>query len=430
MIVVTRLSADDEESSEETSDESEKAASDDTGSDSQDSSDSDTQDTSSNDGGIKLLEDGTVKISDTIYNISEEFSDDIIPDGFSRADITVDDDTKSGMKNEFSTVSLLYLVSQSDSLDTRLCVIDEQSGELENYLRMTFNDKYVIAIPRPSDIDIPDDYNKITLNINDVDVYVYESAYGGAFYLFYGADDEGGSCWYQYDSKDGTYQRYNEDLSLLADSNSEYVEKSYDELKEKYDSLKSRLRIILIISVIIILVLLVLMIKFLRESMNTPKQDGVWAHKIDDEPNADESELGYDDPDDGDEFLDEIEDENDEEEQYLGNINENDLQYSNDFIRADNYDEQAQSTMQYDSELEFASGDYMQNDDYNEQIDQDYIQDEAPDQISQDYLMDYEDEVDNKDNTLADEEEYDDPKPELKSFTTPGGLDILDLNDL
>ncbi|WP_176762266.1 cadherin-like beta sandwich domain-containing protein [Eubacterium oxidoreducens] len=240
----------------------------------------------SSESAITYQEDGTFLIDDATYNVSQDFTDDKIPSGFARA--TVDIGTElTGMQDSASGVKLLYLVNAADANDTRYIVVDETAESYENYLKLESDDHYVIVTPVPIEGTVPDNYTKASLEVKGVTLTLYEPSTGGAFYLFYGVNQEGTGAWYQYDASEETYQRYNEDLSLTT-ANSEYISSAYDELKEKYEDLQGHYRVLMGIAFAAIVAIIILVINRLIRGRQEDDEE-------DDEEKEDKSVLDFGD---------------------------------------------------------------------------------------------------------------------------------------
>ncbi len=258
-IVLTREAAD------STTEETEETTEEDTTSDSVTAG-------SSEEAAITYQDDGTFLIDEKTYNVSQDFSDDKILDGFEKATVTLGSEL-TGMQDSASGVKVLYLVNASDSTDTRYIVVDETAESYENYLKMSSGDYYVIAVPLPIEATVPDNYSKASLDVKGVTLTLYEPSTGGEFYLFYGVNEDGTGAWYQYDATEESYQRYNEDLTLSA-ANSEYVSNAYDELKEKYTDLQGHYRLVLILAFAAIVALIVVIVNiFLRRNRDDEDEE-------------------------------------------------------------------------------------------------------------------------------------------------------------
>ncbi len=251
-IVVTRKEA---SSSPKSNSDAENTKSDETDSSSKTN---EVTSTSSEDAEIVYQEDGSFLIDGKTYKVSEDFASDKLLAGFEKASVEIGS-KYTGMQDKSSKVKVLFLTGKKDSADTRYIVVDETAQDYENYVKLTSGDHYCILVPLPIEGTVPDGYSKVSLEVAGVSVNLYEPTNGGGFYLFYGVNQEGTATWYQYDATEGTYQRYNEDLAV-AGENSEYIEKSYTNLKKDYNDLQMRHKICLFASLVIGIVLLIIVI--------------------------------------------------------------------------------------------------------------------------------------------------------------------------
>ena len=110
-----------------------------------------------------------------------------------------------------------------------------------------------------------------------------EAAYNAEsdFYLFYGMDDTGVSGWYQYDAKQGTYQRFNQDAIIPADTGKNYdmLLKSYNELDERYDDVRTRDRRLIGALIFVSVVLLLLVVNFILKVRELKLDEGASYHE-------------------------------------------------------------------------------------------------------------------------------------------------------
>lgn len=233
--------------------------------------DTDTQYTS----GDSIIIDGTA------YKISEGFTDDQIPEGFKRAPFEYKGSPYEGIVFEDGHLGMYYMVN--DAGEGRFFVYDADRDKFYPYVRLSSGDHFIILMVVPNAVIPPDNYEETTLTIGDVSgimAYQYtggedaeivkvETEEGKAadvgqldFYIFYGMDSTGVSGWYQYDVKQGTYQRFNEDALSSGKPSEDYesLTKSYNELNDRFKTTKTKDRRLIAIMIFVLVVLLIIIL--------------------------------------------------------------------------------------------------------------------------------------------------------------------------
>lgn len=246
------------------------------------------EDTSGEDGTPDASGDGIV-IDGAAYQISEEFKDEDIPADFERADFEYKGKPYKGISFRHGHLGMYYLSNEAG--ESKFFVYDADRDKFYPYVRLNSGDHYIILMVVPNAAIPPDNYKEATVAIGDwaaVSAYQFagpadkeivkfdnpeeEAAYNAEsdFYLFYGMDDTGVSGWYQYDAKQGTYQRFNQDAIIPADTGQNYdmLLKSYNELDERYDQVRTKDRRLigsLVFGAVVLLLLVINLILKVRE---------------------------------------------------------------------------------------------------------------------------------------------------------------------
>ena len=180
-------------------------------------------------------------------------------------------------------------------------------------MRLNSGEHYIILMTVPNGVIPPENYKEEPLVLeNGVSVPAYQYAgdedteivksengdgelvSGGQsdFYIFYGMDATGVTCWYQYDSLQKTYQRFNEEAVSSEDASEDYetLANSYKELKERQKKTKisdRRLIAILIfvsVSLLILIVNLLLKIRDLKSDEEGDEEKAARKEKKNREP--------------------------------------------------------------------------------------------------------------------------------------------------
>ena len=152
--------------------------------------------------------------------------------------------------------------------------------EDEKIVKLYHGTNYVIALALPGDIVLPDTYIETSVLLENGDSFsAYREEGGedeaGAFFLFYGVNQEGAESWYRYDSGEGTYQRTTlnfdeEDTSV--DENMAYLQNEYNALAERYNEEKTFSRNTISILIFVIAVLVIIIINLLLRGRGRKKE--------------------------------------------------------------------------------------------------------------------------------------------------------------
>lgn len=237
---------------------------------------------------------GMIEIDGVSYSISDEFSDADIPAGFSRANFEYKGTPHVGVIFDAGHVGMYYMASEAG--DKKFFIYDSDRDRFYPYVRLSSGEHFIILMVVPNGVIPPDNYEEATLAIGDVSnipAYQYvggedteivkletedgEVTEGNAadFYLFYGIDAEGAFGWYQYDIKQGTYQRFNEAVTGSASPSESYqtLAKSYKELDERQRETKAKDRRLIAVLIFVAVVLLIVVINLLLKIRDLKSED-------------------------------------------------------------------------------------------------------------------------------------------------------------
>lgn len=228
----------------------------------------------------------SVTVNGVGYQISEKFSEEDIPMDFAASTITCHENTYNGVSFSKGSLRLLWMVSQDagDSADKgRFFVYDEARDTFYPFVSFSNGEKYVIALMAPVDFAMPETYLQTSLEVgagNAISVYQKtsdeESEIASEFYVFYGVNDEGTENWYQYDAREGTYQRLAGEITdpdeVASSDEFAYLQEEYTALSEEYKDAKESARTQLAILIFVIVVLVIVIINLLIHRFG--KHDG------------------------------------------------------------------------------------------------------------------------------------------------------------
>ena len=227
-----------------------------------------------------------VVIDGVNYTISSTIPDDVIPEGFSRADFEYKGAPYQGIMFDSGYLGMYYLVNEAG--EGKFFIYDTNRDRFYPYVRLQNGEHFIILMVVPNGVIPPDNYEETALTIGDVsNISAYQYAGGddkeivkvedengettsnetSDFYIFYGMDATGISCWYQYDIKQGTYQRFNEEAVSSGDTKEEYeaLSKSYKELDERQKATKAKDRRLIAVLIFVSVVLLIVIVNLIMK---------------------------------------------------------------------------------------------------------------------------------------------------------------------
>ena len=215
--------------------------------------------------------DGDYIIDGVEYVVSERFSEDEIPSGFSKTTLQIHGKTYDEITD--GSLTLIYL-KPADNVDGdgEFYVYDEELDRVSKYAVLG-SSGYYITVSKPD--ELPSDQlvkTKITVGGEQFKVYQFGDEMSD-FYFAYGTDQDGNTGWYSYDSAKETIQRANEGLLTTAASALETAEQEATpgvtkpkkppfDASNLLDSLTSS-RTMLAIGIFVLVVLLVIVLDIL-----------------------------------------------------------------------------------------------------------------------------------------------------------------------
>lgn len=152
----------------------------------------------------------TVKIDKKSYTVVRNAGKIETPVGYKATTVTIDKNEIAAYESEITNLTLVVLKDE----DGAFVLATYEAGKYELYQQLTSTDIVLCILEPAKSVEIPSGYEKTTVTINDIkiDAWKLKDTKKTTFYLIYGMDVEtGGKGFYQYDSKDKTLQRFNND---------------------------------------------------------------------------------------------------------------------------------------------------------------------------------------------------------------------------
>ncbi|MFV0465627.1 MAG: cadherin-like beta sandwich domain-containing protein [Lachnospiraceae bacterium] len=268
---------------------------------------------------VTVTGDGIV-VGSNSYQISDEFTEEDIPEGFVASEIQYNSEMYQGAIYEKGQIGVLYLVNIADNTDKGFYVYDMNSDSFYPLIRVTVGmSELILMNPTPGNLP-PLNYIEADLNYKDIGTikaFVYDTATANneeilresitettetadteavteavteaaatettssdTFYLVFAIDETGSMGWYQYDTVQDTFQRLNTQLIPEETDNTsiESLQASLTTLSEKYETLRTNNRRMLVIGIFLFAILIIVIINLIlkiRDNRVDPSQKAV-----------------------------------------------------------------------------------------------------------------------------------------------------------
>ncbi|MEF9941982.1 MAG: cohesin domain-containing protein [Lachnospiraceae bacterium] len=177
-----------------------------------------------------------VEVNGAKYTFSDAFSEALIPPGFKTAELTYEGTPHKVVQQEASGIYLGYLIDAEKNGDFFL--YQDETATFSPFEQVMISDTtYIILLNDEKAVTLPKTYQKVKLTMNGKEFPAWQDSTQDGYYVVYAVNGDGKKGLYQYDSKEGTYQRYIEKVKTeKAKSNSMFgklttiLEKNMDKL--------------------------------------------------------------------------------------------------------------------------------------------------------------------------------------------------------
>ena len=230
---------------------------------------------------IKDVASGTsVTIDGQEYTLSGDFSDSMIPAGFTAGEITYNDSTYKGAVQEKTGLQMTYLVDGDGKGD--FWMYDSSDSSFSPAEQVVISDTYSIVIfDAGSKVSMPSKYSKGNLEINGKTFEIWDEPDRDGFYVLYAVNNDGEESLYLYDSVEHTYQRMETPKS--ATTPDKKSANKFDAILEKIsDHLIWFVAAAAVIVILLVIFLLVSVVKL--HNRNRELDDLYDEYELDDEP--------------------------------------------------------------------------------------------------------------------------------------------------
>ena len=308
-------------------------------------SDGENKDGEAASGGLQVQIDGKT------YTVNENFSEAVIPNGFTATEMQLDGKTTKAMLQESSGQYLFYLEDSEGNSDYFLYSTDD--GSFSQTQVVDVNSELSLYLMDHKDKEgLPAEYKETTTDIGGKVFTAWQNVSQKEYYLVYALSSEGTKGYYQYDTTERTYQRYTVPVVEKKESTGSLTEKVMGFL-EKY------LTIIMCVVwgafLLLLIIIIVLGIKLSRRNrelddlydeydLDGDTDDGQSMPRVN--KKSRDQFVGYDDEDDEDydDDFDEYEDDEYEDDSY-DEYDDNDFEeYDDEYLDEEYEDNSAKKT--------------------------------------------------------------------------------------
>jgi len=192
-----------------------------------------------------------VKVDDKDYTIVKKNNDTIDKlEYYQESTIKIDDMDVVSYKNEKSGITLVIL--KNNDGEVNYYIYDESKGTYQLYKEYKIGNISLNILSMNEEV-LPDGYKKYSLTIGDEKIDGYKLNKDSNFYLINAMNVENGEkSLYLYDEKEGTIQRYNDEISKYSTAFANELIKNYKEYKKYFYIALSALGAVIIVLVVVL----------------------------------------------------------------------------------------------------------------------------------------------------------------------------------
>ena len=167
----------------------------------------DTED-QSEDSKTTVADGPVVKVNGKKYVVGSEFSEELIPDGFKKGEMTFEGSKYTVITQEASGINAMYLTEKSSG-DSDFFLYNSDDGSFSPFEEVEIaKDRYIIPLMNDGKLKLSSRYQKTTLTLNGKEFDTWQNTKDAEYYIVYALNSDGEKTTYRYDTTDGTYQKY------------------------------------------------------------------------------------------------------------------------------------------------------------------------------------------------------------------------------
>lgn len=286
----------------------------------------------------RVLGQESIDIGGVYYAIYENFTDALIPAGFSRTTVQYAGVEHSAIRQDSSGKVILFMITGEE--DPIMVLYNESDSTFVRAERVDVSEHFYIFVLSAADgSTLPEEFYETSLSLHGVNFPAWQNMEATDFYLIYALSSGGVEGFYQYDAVDSTYQRYVASQSQVIEPEEEEDDSTLGKVEKIItDNLLILAVAVAVIVAILFIIIIILSVKLGRR--NAELEDMYVGDEDDNKPNVKkksrEQFVRYDDGDDAED--DYLEDDFDEPE-YDDDYDDSDAEYDDEYYD-DDYDEE------------------------------------------------------------------------------------------
>lgn len=149
-----------------------------------------------------------VKVNGKKYVVGSEFSEELIPEGFKKGEMTFEGSKYTVITQESSGISAMYLTEKSSG-DADFFLYNSDDGSFSPFEEVEIaKDRYIIPLMNDGKVNLSSRYQKTTLTLNGKEFDTWQDTKDAEYYIIYALNSDGEKTTYRYDTTDGTYQKF------------------------------------------------------------------------------------------------------------------------------------------------------------------------------------------------------------------------------
>ncbi len=209
--------------------------------------------------GTAVADGPQVEVDGVQYIVTNGFSDAVIPQGFSRGEMTFEGTSCEVVTQPASNVSALYLTPAAGG-DPEFFLYDMDKGSLIPFEQVSIaSDRYLIPLRDDGSVSLPDRFQETKLILNGKEFTAWQDPSNAEYYMLYALNTDGEKALYQYDAVDKTYQRYVQQAASADDTKKKSSPKG-GLWGKVLQFVEDFLDIVVILGIMLLLILIVIMI--------------------------------------------------------------------------------------------------------------------------------------------------------------------------
>lgn len=150
-----------------------------------------------------------VEVDGQQYKITSGFSDALIPSGFARSEIAFEGVTCEAVTQQAGKGESAVYLTPLNGGDPTFYLYNSDDGSFIPFEEVEIAaDRYLVVLRDDGSVKLPSTYKETKLTLNGKEFTAWQDPTKAEYYVIYALNADGDKALYQYDTVDGTYQRY------------------------------------------------------------------------------------------------------------------------------------------------------------------------------------------------------------------------------